>query len=129
MGASACTFIRLLCPALRLAPSQDWLLLEKPGFSNHPSQPSLLSREASESREVDRVLESPRTFAQLLTPISGVEEAGTLPNWVAGAFLGIPKGTALVFPSQKPEPGIETRAPEKVTQTQPSVVCPQSTNI
>lgn len=43
--------------------------------------------------------------------------AGTLSQWAAQAFIGIPKGAALVSPSQKPEPKIETGIPEKVTQT------------
>jgi hypothetical protein len=36
-------------------------------------------------------------------------------------FLGISKGATLVFPPQKPELGIETGMPEKVTQ--PSTQC------
>lgn len=66
-------------------------------------------------------LKAPGPLRTLLLSILGVEDArllaGTLPQWAAHAFLGIPKGTALVFPSQKPEPGIETGIPEKVTWT------------
>ena len=82
--------------------------------------PGLLSIEASteELLECFRVLGS---LLNLLIPILGVKDsrllAGTLPHWAAHVFLGVPKGAALVFPPQKPEPGIEMGTPEKVTKT------------
>lgn len=65
-------------------------------------------------------LKAPGSLLDLPIPIFGVEDsrllAGTLPRQAAHAFLGILKGTALVCPPQKPEPGIEAGIPEKVTQ-------------
>lgn len=78
------------------------------------------------------MLKRPSIFAQPVHPHLGSRghwAAGRdSPQWVACAFLGTPKGAALVFPSQKLEPGIETWIPEKSPRLQPSVLCPQSTN-
>lgn len=93
-------------------------MLEEPGLS----QPSLLTQPSRETllQKLEH-LKAPGALLNLFIPILGVEDArllaGTLPQWAAHAFLGILKGTALVFPSQKPEPGIETGVPEKVTRT------------
>lgn len=64
---------------------------------------------------------APGCLVDLLKPILGVHDprllAGTLPHCATHVFLGVPKGAALVFPPQKPEPGIEMGIPEKVTKT------------
>lgn len=62
-------------------------------------------------------LKAPGSLLDLLIPILGVVDsrllARTLPRQATSAFLGISKGTALVSPPQKPEPGIETGIPGK----------------
>lgn len=82
--------------------------------------------------KITEYLKALEPLLDLLIPIFAVEDArllpGTFPQWEAHAFLGIPKGAALVFPSQKPEPGIETGYLKKSPRLQLSVVCPRSTN-
>lgn len=72
------------------------------------------------SEKLTECLEAPGSLLDLPIPILAVEDsrllAGTLPRQTTHAFLGISKGTALVCPPQKPEPGIEAGIPEKVTQ-------------